>query len=585
MKNNILKSCALFVSICTVGGLAASITSCTREGGRGEKIDSSRTQIYVKNFQGGYGNKWLYAGKAKYEELHAKDSYESGKTGVQIIIADQKNTPTFDEIKSKNGTSELYFFESINYLNGVNQNAFEDITDLVVGDNPYEPGKNIEDKMYDSQKDFLNIKDKSGNPHYYAIPHYICNFGIIYNKSVFKNKLLYFADDYKNYEPGSEFRFIETSSSPKSVGIDGIAGTYDDGLPTTYDEFYELCNYIKGAGTIPLVWMGKNGGGDYFGWLLHSLSAFYDGAASEAVNYTFDGDVKVCQLNNATQDVVLDGNGHVVSETKTIHPQKVDGQYDGAEVMRSVGKYYGLSFVDRIMDESFNSNGSHKNNWECNLISNSSTQLDAQNYFINSQFGRLNALDWQRNQSIAMLLDGNWWESEASEVIASLPDNEKAQLDFGWMPLPMADENSNTKQVILPTESYVFMKKGLSQAKRDLIGDFIQFMNTDEALQEFTTITNAVKSFKYSMNDENLAKMSNFGRDFWNYVQGADYVLPQSRVDQFINTYGTTLSTRIYTYGGNFWCQDNFRADANLTAGKYVYKMYDYYKEVFKNAK
>ncbi|MBO6280266.1 MAG: hypothetical protein J6M95_01630 [Bacilli bacterium] len=588
MKKKTFKVNAILTAVCSVGALVTLVTSCSQEsgGGGGVVVDETKTQIYIKNYQGGYGNKWLYSAKTRYEELHAEDSYESGKKGLQIIIADQKARPSSAEIK--NGTSELYFFESINYHTTLADNAFEDITEFVTGDNPYEPGKTIESKMFDFQRDFLNMKDSNGNSHYYAIPHYIGNFGIVYNKTVFREKGYYFAEDYQDFDPvtESEFRFVETPTSQKSVGPDGIAGTNDDGLPTTYDEFYELCNYIKDGGNVPLVWMGKNGGGDYFGALANSLASFYEGAEQAAVTYTYNGEVDVVKLNADGTDVERDAEGNLIYETKTVHPNKVNGAYDGAEVMRTAGKYHALDFVDRIMDESYNPNGSHKGNWELNIISNSSSHLDAQNYFINSQFGRLDAHGSQRSKSIAMIFEGNWWYSEASEVIDSLAETEKDQLDFGWMPLPKADAHSNSKQTVLfDNESYVFVKRGVPAFKKAIIGDFIQYMNTDEALQEFTTKTNAIKSFKYTMTDENKKEMSNFGRDFWEYFQNADIVFPYSHEKQYMNTIGTQLSGRRYAYSTNItFCQNEFTADPSLTAGKYIAKMYKYYKGVYSTA-
>ena len=347
MKKKTFKTSAILTAVCSVAALVTFVTSCSQEsgGGGGVVVDKTKTQIYIKNYQGGYGNKWLYSAADRYEKLHAEDSYESGKKGLQIIIADQKARPSSAEIK--NGTSELYFFESINYHTTLADNAFEDITEFVTGDNPYEPGKTIESKMFDFQRDFLNMKDSSGNSHYYAIPHYIGNFGIVYNKTIFREKGYYFAADYQNFDPvtESEFRFIETPTSQKSVGPDGIAGTNDDGLPTTYDEFYELCNYIKDGGNVPLVWMGKNGGGDYFGALANSLASFYEGAEQAAVTYTYDGEVDVVKLNADGTDVERDAEGNLIYETKTVHPNKVNGAYDGAEVMRTAGKYHALDFV------------------------------------------------------------------------------------------------------------------------------------------------------------------------------------------------------------------------------------------------
>lgn len=50
-----------------------------------EKIDTSRTQLYVFNFYGGYGSDWLAAAKKRYEKLHENDVYEEGKRVFRFI--------------------------------------------------------------------------------------------------------------------------------------------------------------------------------------------------------------------------------------------------------------------------------------------------------------------------------------------------------------------------------------------------------------------------------------------------------------------------------------------------------------------
>lgn len=563
MKNRINKKASL-LTLCALGCLTA-LAGCSVDNG----IDSSKTQLYVKCYQGGYGNKWLYAAKERYEALHANDSFEEGKTGVQIVIADQKTKPSSSEIK--NNINELYFFEGLNYLSMVSDDAFEDITDFVTGENPYEAGKTIESKMNEDAIEYLDLSSDDSK-HYYAIPHYVSTFGIVYNKTVFRKYHFYFADGYENEEPGSELRFVFNDTDKKSKGPDGIEGTYDDGLPTTYEEFFELVNYIYEGKQIPFVWRGEGNAKDYFGYLLNSLSAFYEGATQTKVNYSMDGEINVVKLNDKGTDAVYNEDGSPITETVTIHPEKVGGSYDGYNVQRSIGKYHALDFLRTVV--------TNKDKWLCNLVTDSTTHLDAQTFFINSQFGRLNAHKEQKNKSIAMIFEGDWWESEASETIAGLAESEKNELDFGWMPLPMADASSNSKQtVVSDISSLVFMKKGLGESKRNLAGDFLQYMNTDESYREFTRITNAIKYFDYEITADDKASMSNFGKDFWNYYHNADIVFPQSHVAQYTNGIGSQLSTRRYAISdASYYPQNDFINDKGLTAGQYLAKVYDYYK-------
>ena len=567
MKSKMNQKTAV-LALCAVSCLAGALTGCSTGGG--SSVDSSKTQLYVKCYQGGYGNKWLYSAKERYETLHANDSFEDGKKGVQIIIADQKTTPSSSEIK--NNVNELYFFEGLNYLNMVKDDTFEEITEYVTGTNPYETGKTIESKMTADCKDYLNLADSDGTKHYYAIPNYSVNFGIVYNKTVFKKYNFYFADGYESETPGSELRFIMSASDKKSKGPDGVYGTNDDGLPTTYDEFFELVNYIYEGKQIPFVWRGEGNGKDYFGYLLDALAGFYDGATQTKTNFTMDGEITVVKMNDKGSDVVYNEDGSPVTEKVTVHPEKVNGAYDGYNVQRTAGKYHALDFVRTVV--------TNKDKWLCNLVTDSTTHLDAQTFFVNSQFGRLAAHQEQKNKSIAMLLDGDWWESEASETISSLADNEKSELDFGWMPLPKADDASNAKQtVVSDLTSMVFMKKGLSDSKKKLAGDFMQYMNTDEAYREFTTITNAVKYYNYDLTDEDKTKMSNFGKDYWEYYHNADVILPQSKVAQYTNGLGQQMRTRRYAISAaSYFPQNDFINNSGLTAGQYLAQVFNYYK-------
>ena len=49
-------------------------------GGGGEQVDDTKTQLYVSNYDGGFGDEWLYSAKAKFEKLYENKSFEDGKT-------------------------------------------------------------------------------------------------------------------------------------------------------------------------------------------------------------------------------------------------------------------------------------------------------------------------------------------------------------------------------------------------------------------------------------------------------------------------------------------------------------------------
>ena len=70
MKKTRVISSILAVAISV--GTAFSLVGCSKPSdGGSEGVDSSKTQLYVRNYQGGFGNKWLYNGKDKLEAKYA----------------------------------------------------------------------------------------------------------------------------------------------------------------------------------------------------------------------------------------------------------------------------------------------------------------------------------------------------------------------------------------------------------------------------------------------------------------------------------------------------------------------------------
>lgn len=549
------KIVAALVPLMVVGAL----TGCNKK-----LTDSTKTQLYVLNYQGGYGKKWLEAAASRFEALNADKSYESGKKGIQVVIKEEKTTPQNANIKS--GKNEVIIFENMKYESLVNDNVCADITKYITEANQFETSKTIESKLYDDQKNFFNMGGK-----YYAVPHYVGSMGIVYNRKVFRDNLFYFADDYEDYAVGNEARFA-ADLNHLSVGPDGVAGTFDDGLPVTYEEFYELCDYIDGASMTPLIWLGK-GDYNYLGSEIAAMTANFDGVADYRANYTMDGSFEAMVLNAAGTDVTYDSYGKPVTERVTVHPEKVGGKYDGYEIQRSASKYYAMSFMENIVH--------HKGTWAYDRLNDSLLHTDAQRYFIKSQFGTLPSnKDAKKNRPIAMIFEGNWWESEASEVFSTLTDAQKAELDYGWMPLPRSEFATSTRPTTLSDlDAMMFVKAGLSEMKTDLAATFIQYLNTDEALTEFTTTTSAIKALKYDIG-EKREELTSFGKAFWDYYHNSDVIFPNSHNQQFVKALSDQqLSRRYFTNERMSWPSEEFESNPSETAGTYLAKMYKYYKD------
>ncbi len=512
MKKSI-KSALCFVltlvfSVCSFACTAPSI-------GGDVKIDEKRTQLYVFNYAAGYGTEWLANAIAEYERLHANDVYEEGKMGIQIVPTNMKRKREAAEILQNK--EEVYFTESITqYYQMINEGAFADITSAVVETNVYEPDKTIESKLTAEQKSFYAHRNGE-NFSYYGIPHYSGAFGIIYDIDLFEQKGYYFKQNYNPSDPLEE-HFIYYETDAKTAGPDGKTGiiegvdySVDDGLPVTYDEFLELLEYISSTNVTPLCWSGSQ----YAGYitLLYNQLVVNDAGIDEArLTYTMNGPTSKLGRVEASGEFVYD------AVPTTITP---DNAY---ELYRHDSKYYALDFLRSVVKTEKYLNET--------AFTNTHEHTTAQDDFLWS--GKDNI-----TKPMAMLADGVWWQAEATETFRAMETQlaswGKKGRNFGWMPLPRATAKDQKNVFFDTLYSMSFVKKNIASWKLPIALDFIQFMHTDASLKQFTIDTNTPKALNYTMSEEELEKLSPFGRSVVDYRQRADVLYPLSNETKFLN--------------------------------------------------
>ena len=561
MKKSKLISSILAVALSV--GAAFSFFGCKKPAGDSGNsgVDASKTQLYVRNYQGGFGNKWLYNGKDKLEAKYAGVELETGKKGVQVMITDVKETP--DSANIQNDAYEVYFVEKVQYLYLEKQGVLEDITGIVTGTNPYD-GKSIESKLTEEQKAFYGI-EKDGKTKYYALPHYMTSMGIVYDIDLFEDRGFYFADGYEN-ETSLDDKFVVDEDSKRSAGPDGIPGNEDDGLPATYEDFWDLCEYISRSGYTPLNWGGTNAASYYITTLMAQLMANYQGKTEYMRNFTMDGELSEVVKLDSDGNVVM-SNGAPETESVTLDP----AQNNGYETYRTAAYYYGLQFVSDLMKNS------DKYAISANVSSKNYDAFKAQKDYVASRF----ASNMKRQ---AMLIDGSYWDSEATpyfeknEALGGAKENCR----YGWLPLPNATreqvgKNNNTMVNIV--NSLCFVKKGLNDVKKQLAFDFVQLMNSDESLVDFTVQTNAFKDFEYEIKPEQVAKLSPFGREIYKAWTSYDKVNPIHNNTQFYNTIYTTDMARRFAIS----TKDSFPAlvfaSSNKTPAGYLAESYKYMRQ------
>lgn len=524
------------------------------------QVDEKRTQLYVFNFDGGYGSEWMATAIEQYEKLHATDKWEEGKVGVQIIPTHTKKGREGAEVLANK--EEVYFTESVQYYQSINDGAFADITDAIVGANPYETDKTIESKMTAEQKSYYGYQ-KDGQTRYYGIPHYSGAFGIAYDIDLFDSKGYYFKEGY-NKDDALEDKFIYEKTDEKTAGPNGVKGDSDDGLPVTYEEFFWLCDYISGMNVTPISWSGANYG-EYITMLYNQLVVNDMGLKEASLAFTMSGPT----ANLGT----VDANGNFVKDANPTTITK-DNAY---ELYRHESKYEALKFLEKLIEtEKYLNEGAFTNTYE---------HTTAQDDFLWSGKDGY-------SEPIAMLADGAWWQSEANETFKAMESQQEAwsknNRNIGWMPLPKSSAKNQKNVYFDHLYSSSFIKANIAEWKLPLAIDFLQFCNTDETMRMFTKTTNTPKAFNYEMSAADMEDLTPFGRSLLNYKQNADVLYPVSSEAKFLN------NQAMFTAGGRYkstldidqsFPSITFHEKKSVSAADYFKGMYTYYQATWSKLK
>lgn len=495
-----------------------------------ETIDASRTQLYVNNYSGGYGVEWLTQVKKDYEALHAEDVYEEDKKGIQIVINNTRTSLTKDTVLGN--VDEVYFTEHVFYHDFLAQGMFADVTEAVTGKNKYDNDKTVASKLSKQQEKSYNVDGK-----YYGIPHYSGAYGFIYNKELFEAEGFYLIqnipDDAKIDDISGSltqyFDYLGQGKTAYTAGPDGEKGTDDDGLPATYTEFFALCEYISLAGEnyTPIIWTGKYREQHLMG-LLSSMLADSEGLQQSMLRLEFDG--TATELGKIV-------NGEFLLDSE---PTKITSD-NGYELSRQASVYYALKFLENLL------NNTEYYNSKDGAFNDAFEHTDAQSKFV---WSGVNG-----NKKYAMLVDGDWWEEEATDSFNKMVQFDgngdrykKENRDFGWLPLPKATRNKvGQKGVIYDTRaSMCFVKANTAAWKMPIAIDFLQYVNSDAKLVEFSQITNTFKALNYTMDEEALAKLTPFGRSVYTYRQNTDILQLTSTNSLYSNNQKTLAPSELF---------------------------------------
>ena len=572
MKIKFLKSASLILILSVV----TSMTACG--GGKGNtKIDTTRSQLYVGNYDGGVGTVWLDSFTRYFEEKYKDISFESGKVGVQIVPDnDRKYGGNTLQTTISNLQADVIFGEDIvyyNYINGLTM----DITDLVDGSwtwqvadaegNPvtltsaYDEGtgNTILQKMNVSERDYYSADGK-----FYGVPYYYGNVTITYNEEIFDETGAFFkrGKSSKDFTGNNWEEIFGDKEDALSLGVDKKEGTADDGLPATYDDFFLLCQYLKDQGSVngkkimPLVTCGT-----YDGYLLdfaETMLADAEGAEEFNLNLTGKGTAKTLGT--------LDGNGNFIKDT---NPTDIT-ESNMSELQRQKGRYDVLDFAYKL-GNSLTIDGKASTYFEENSMSLSGySNIVAQNLFINGN----------SNYAYAMLLDGNWWESEATATFNKQGENAKLAYNFKTLPIPKSSEDYvwEGRTYVSTQSNSVLINNNISEneTRKNLAKLFVYEFHTNEQMATFNGITGILRPYNYTIdkNSDIWKGMSPYSQSLYTlYVEDEDTtsLFGQTKLSISNSKYELDDWSFVSRVGNNTYANPikNFYQNKSLTAADY----------------
>lgn len=597
----IVNAIAVALSLVACG---STMSACQRE--TGVTIDTGKVQLLVGNFKGGYGKLWLNKAKERFEAKYENYDFGNGKKGVQVIIDDNVRYAGAIETQITGYPQHVILGENLNYYNltDINEKSSKyvvDMTDVVTTpinydmitgktDADYGAGdETIEEIMNPSMREYLDI---GGSGSYFGIPFYEATVGIVYDIDVFEKYGFYYAaegygdaDGYVQDAEGnwigengkvlgnaSSMSFAEAKAAGMklSKGPDDQEGTYDDGTPATYVDFFALCERMSVRKVIPLTWPGSPEIQRYLNYLAYNLWTDYEGMDQMKLNFS---------LNGKATDLIDMGSYNVeTGEYATYEADITDA--NGYLLQQQAGKFEAINFIYKLVK-----NSSYYDSSTCLA---DTSQAEAERRFL------LSALPDQQDR--AMLIDGSWWQNEARDIFADMAVDYGEQYSaanrrFGLLPLPKANEEKVGQKAALAfnTATLILINKKTTtdETVMRIAKQFVKFLHTHESLYEFNEITGSARPYSYTLNEEESNGLNSVAKQNYELHSATDFVFTYSQTPIVRKTPErfSCSGYLVFQSGGNLneILSLTFSNQPNLTSWDYFKSMVEDHGESFWN--
>ena len=452
-------------------------------GGNGNSGNKTILKVGVTN--AGTGYRWAELVEAEFEKQYANVSFEEGKMGVDVKINPQKTqfTPTTIDtaIKNEQNAEDIYFTVYNCSKELATKGSAANIDDIMYEKAyttdgeiaPYDSATkqyvgatiSLYDKMFEVHQESHNLNLANGIKGFYSIPYEDHLSGFIYDYDLFKEK------GWLDY--------------------DGI-----DGLPDNEKDFFDLFDRIVDANMLPYTtgnvsWYMQEGFQDAF-------YAQYEGYDEAALCYTYDGEYTFKKSDLPTDIVESVKNEEWFEETADGYKVRIDGRNAWILVYQPSKNAY-ANFIRKLTSTQY---------FDEKFYLETYSHTEAQQNFILSKLGK------EGQKRIAMIQEGEWWENEGRDNFTYTGGFGKR--DFRFFPLPAIEGQKDSSVRSLGNYSRgTDIIVNAKTKKMDLCRLFLQFVHSESSLETFTMETNTTRFFHYDLSEEQLQKLTPFGRNVY----------------------------------------------------------------------
>lgn len=516
MKKNAIKLVAIAMSALTAGAMGACQLGTPVNNGN----HKGKKEIVVSIYDGGLGTDWFDA---------VIEDFEADYTDYFVTVEPKKRTLAEIESLIALGTqADMYFSTVSDFHNLIYSDKIADISD-VLEMKPDGETRTVGEKL--ANKETWSVISSKNGQGCYMLPYEdgiagfnydhdkFLEYGLLYeaaNDEVTKTALTTQKITYR--AEGGKLIFVsaegETNYEEGDVilraGKDNKYGTYDDGQPITMEEWDQMFLILKGLGKA-VIYSGKIV--DYTTDIFNGIFAQYDGVdAWKTFNtyngeYTFEGDSAATKIDMET--------GY-----------RVFGMTGIKKATEFLQEY--LNNRDYAHDSSFMSEEWHTDAQGKFVIGSAKNSMDA--------------------PFTGLLVDGVWWENEASSVFEGLVEDDRYAEDYRYgtrdyrmMLYPEipgqkgADGHGNGSVLSTRAAGSCIIPK---QDNADILEKtkiLLAYSLKDEHLRHFTKVTGVPRAYDYQLTAADKAEMTVYARNMWElYNDKANIKLVRPLIDRYL---------------------------------------------------